>query len=176
MKDTIIVDLDGTLANIEHRTHLIRCDKPDWRSFYRSCVSDTPNEWCVSLVQSLCSYGFKVLIVSARSKEVEFETNAWLAKCLGSNDRVKWDLHILREVGDYTPDHILKKRWLSSYGKDNILFAIDDRKRIVDMWRSEGLICLQCAEWEEYRRPPKNQVPPTKKEAPDLSGASMPAD
>jgi hypothetical protein len=29
-----------------------------------------------------------------------------------------------------------------------ILFVVEDRSRVVKMWRSEGLVCLQCAPGE----------------------------
>jgi len=54
--------------------------------------------------------------------------------------------------GDYTPDQELKRKWANSYGKNKILFVVDDRQKVVDMWRSEGLVCLQCAKWEEFKR------------------------
>lgn len=37
----IIVDLDGTLANIDHRLHYIKQNKPDWNAFYGACKDDT---------------------------------------------------------------------------------------------------------------------------------------
>lgn len=30
-------------------------------------------------------------------------------------------------------------------GRDNILFVIDDRDSVVEMWRRNGLTVLQCA-------------------------------
>ena len=27
----------------------------------------------------------------------------------------------------------------------DVLFAIDDRQQVVDMWRANGVTCLQCA-------------------------------
>ena len=35
---------------------------------------------------------------------------------------------------------------LKTVDKSNILFAVDDRQRVVDMWRSNGITCLQVAE------------------------------
>ena len=29
--------------------------------------------------------------------------------------------------------------------KDDVLMTVDDRQRVVDMWRAEGLTCLQVA-------------------------------
>jgi hypothetical protein len=38
-----------------------------------------------------------------------------------------------------------KREMLRGVDKDKILFVVEDRSRVVEMWRSEGLTCLQCA-------------------------------
>ena len=59
-------------------------------------------------------------------------------------------LYLLRGEHDkFTPDQDLKRTWLNQFGKEDILFVVDDRQKVVDMWREEGLTCLQCADWEE---------------------------
>jgi len=157
MKDTVLVDLDGTLANIDHRLHFVKQAKPDWDAFYNACDEDTPNEWCVKLIYAMQNVGCRILIVSARSKVVEEKTKSWLSKHLGMMvdlDRriVNYDeLIMLREVGDYTPDVDLKMRWLATQDKERILFVVDDRKRLVDAWRREGLVCLQAYSWPERK-------------------------
>lgn len=151
MRETVIVDLDGTLANIDHRLHFIKCEKPDWDSFYAACMNDTSNDWCVALIQSLTiGYPRDVKIVSARSRVVEKETRSWIKDVLGENPAV--ELIMLRADGDYTPDDDLKMEWLKKFGKENILFVVDDRQRVVDMWRKEGLVCLQCYAWPEWKK------------------------
>ncbi len=151
MKDIVVVDLDGTLANIDHRLHLIKREKPDWDGFFKACVDDTPNEWCVELINKMAdSDNLWVRIVSARSRVVEKETQQWLLKHLSPG--ADWNLEMLRAEGDYTPDDELKIKWLNESGlKDRILFVVDDRQRVVDMWRKEGLVCLQCYAWPEWK-------------------------
>ena len=39
-----------------------------------------------------------------------------------------------------------------------VLFVVDDRQRVVDMWRAEGITCLQCEAWPEYKRPKKEKA------------------
>jgi hypothetical protein len=34
---------------------------------------------------------------------------------------------------------------LTRMSKDNILFTVDDRQKVVDFWRANGITCLQCA-------------------------------
>lgn len=152
MKDIIVVDLDGTLANIDHRLHFIKREKPDWDGFFKACVNDTPNDWCVKLIQAMDIVTYEVWIVSARSRTVEPETRKWILNALGPTCTPF--IEMLRAEGDYTPDDELKIKWLNESGlKDRILFVVDDRQRVVDMWRKEGLVCLQCYAWPEWKKP-----------------------
>lgn len=145
MKDTIVIDLDGTLANVDHRRHLVSGKHRNYEAFHALLGQDPPNDWCVSIMRHFWNMGHEVAIVSARPKSCETATRAWLEK-----HGVKFNgLYLLRPDGDSTPDQELKRSWLQSYGKDQILFVVDDRQKVVDMWRSEGLTCLQCAAWQE---------------------------
>ena len=150
MRDATIFDLDGTIANVNHRLPLIFCDKPNWQEFYRACVRDVPNEWCVQLIKSLARDGIHVNIVTCRSKEVYKETVDWLMLVFGNTKNIS--LHMIREVDDNTPDTDLKREFLGAFDKDSILFVVEDRPRVVDMYRQEGLTCLQCGFRPEYKR------------------------
>lgn len=147
-KTHVVVDLDGTLANVDHRRPLIKGKRRDWDAFHRACVDDPPNEWCVRLVQALRAAGLTIELVSGRSQEVQDLTATWLERTFGGSlDGI--NLVLLRPRGSAVKDTELKRRWLHGFGKEKILFAVDDRKRVVDMWREEGITCLQCDDWEE---------------------------
>ena len=143
----VVVDLDGTLADVEHRRALVKGKHRDYARFHALCVDDPPNAWCVSLIAALQAAGYRIHIVSGRPKSVLPQTREWLARALPSLENVSVDL--LREPDDTTPDVELKRRWLRGVDKASVLFCVDDRKRVVDMWREEGLVCLQCDDWEE---------------------------
>lgn len=146
---SVIVDLDGTLANIDHRAHFVKRDKPLWDEFYSACDQDTPNLWCAAVMTALGAH-YNVYIVSARRDTEEGKTLKWLNK-----HSVYFDgLFMLRKGSDSTADTVLKKEWLNNFGRENILFVIDDRQKVVDMWRREGVVCLQCYAWAEYVRKP----------------------
>lgn len=156
MKNVVVVDLDGTLANIDHRVPMIRRENPDWDGFFKACGADVPNQWCVELINSLAP-SFDVRIVSARSKVSEEATREWLLHVF-DGDMTGIELELLREVGDTTPDVELKRAWLNRFGRDRVLFVVDDRQRVVDMWRAEGLTCLQCYSWQEFKKKPKEDL------------------
>lgn len=58
----------------------------------------------------------------------------------------------MRPENCYVPDNALKKPWLDQglFGPiENILFVVEDRDRMVQMWRGAGLTCLQVEQWVE---------------------------
>ena len=145
------------MADLGHRKHLIQRPDPDWDAFYESCDKDGHNEWLFTLMRGMMVIGKDIVIVSARHEGRRVKTELWLAHdgIYTSDPRLKnADLFLVRKSeNDYRPDTELKKEWLDSYGRDRILFVVDDRQKVVDMWRREGVKCLQCDKWEEYKRP-----------------------
>ena len=49
----------------------------------------------------------------------------------------------------YMPDDELKQHWLDDLFpgdiRDRIVAVFDDRQKVVDMWRKNGLTCMQVA-------------------------------
>ena len=137
----IAFDLDGTLANIEHRLHFIKGDNHDWPNFFRACVDDTPIYPVALLALELESCGHAVDIWSGRSDEVRPQTVEWLHRY-----GIKYRTLRMRKAGNYLPDHVIKASWLADIPEEewpDIVF--DDRQRVVDMWRKHGIVCCQVA-------------------------------
>ena len=143
MEKAVIVDIDGTLANCEHRRHFILKMPKDWKSFHVGCGQDTVNGWCRTIVLQFKRIGYKILLVSGRIAENRTVTMDWLYLNNIPHDRL-----LMRKPNDFRDDQIVKREIYEDEikGKYEVLFAVDDRKRIVEMWREVGLVCLQCAE------------------------------
>lgn len=138
-----IFDLDGTLAHINNRSPYDG----------KSCSSDKVNESIRALFQIIkdpnetlsalrwSSVNRKVIILSGRSDNSIEETKEWLNK----HDLNYDELH-MREEGDARKDSIVKKEMFDKYIKNkyNVVFIVDDRDQVVDLWRSMGITCLQC--------------------------------
>lgn len=148
MRDIVIFDLDGTLALCHHRRHLVECEreKQDWDAFYEACDKDLPNEPIVALYEHYREvYGSEnVWIFSGRSSKVRQKTEDWLFK----HTYLEWAPCMkMRPEGDFTPDDKLKLKWLEEIGgSDRIAIAFDDRDKVVNMWRSLGIVCCQVAD------------------------------
>lgn len=152
MKSIILCDIDGTAANIDHRRHLVEKkltgQKVDWGTFFKEMINDTPNEWCQKLLGALDKAGYQIVFVSGRPDNYRVETELWLHKHYG---HITFNELYMRPAGNHEQDYLIKERIYDEYfvasGSDkNILFVLDDRKQVTDMWRKRGLTVLQCDE------------------------------
>ena len=132
----IIVDVDGTIAlNNGHRGHYD----------YGRIMDDAPNQPVIDLVKSLSSTDpyASVVVVSGRDDDCMGATANWVAL----QGIVMTDI-FMRRTGDKRQDALDKREIFDAHIRDRyrVLYVIDDRNQVVDMWRSLGLTVLQVAD------------------------------
>jgi hypothetical protein len=149
----VIIDLDGTLSDPGHRRPLLEKDN-DWEEFFRRVDEDPVNDWCRKIVDKFRGEE-KILLVTGRpevSKEgvpVRDKTLEWLEeKDIVSRERILSGdgfRLVMREEGDFRDDVTVKLEMLEEKlpEPEGILFAVDDREDVADMWRGNGITCLQ---------------------------------
>lgn len=137
-------DIDGTLAR--------RNEGPDGRGpFDWSRVGeDTVADSVRFALELFRREGYFVVIFTGRPAgreaggiEVQEATQKWLAE-----HGIVWDLYLSRDAGDYvTPDDVVKERLYRENVEPfyDLEVILDDRRRVVDMWRRIGLQCWQVA-------------------------------
>ena len=164
MKKTIIFDLDGTLANIDTRRNISMKPngKLDWDIFAAPnsiLALDEPNAPVIKMAQMFHDDGFNIVIFSGRNDRGFDATVQWL-----DNNHVPFDLLVMRPdkfkdkswpIADgnpatsdmrFMPDEILKKKMLDTFVDINDVFlVVDDRDKVVKMWRDLGLNTFQVA-------------------------------
>ena len=133
--DYIICDLDGTLCDIDHRLSFIHgIGKKDWDGFFEAMDKDSIRPVTKQLID-LTYPNHAVVIVTGRPEKYRDMTVAWLT----DND-VRYNALYMRRDGDRRPDTIVKQEILDLYlDKDKIEMVIDDRRSVLDMWRSNNL-------------------------------------
>ncbi|MCV2219293.1 phosphatase domain-containing protein [Thauera sp. Sel9] len=143
MKQSVIFDLDGTLALIDHRRHLVSGKKKDFHAFDAACTGDSPNVAVMDVYRIIQSTGkYRMVIFSGRSERVRAQTEAWLR-----GHGIEFELLVMRPQGNYAPDEELKKGWMETLiGRDQVFCIFDDRRKVVGMWREAGLSCFQVAD------------------------------
>ncbi|ACU71881.1 putative phage polynucleotide kinase [Catenulispora acidiphila DSM 44928] len=128
----VLCDIDGTLA-IHAGRGAYDLDL---------CETDLLNEE-VARVLALCDRadGYIVLL-SGRQSEFRKHTERWLAA-----HQVPYDELWMRAEGDRRSDDIVKAELFDAHvrGLYNVRFVLDDRARVVALWRRLGLKCWQVA-------------------------------
>lgn len=149
--EAIIVDLDGTLCNIDHRLHFVQGEgRKDWKNFMYNIPGDSVNEWCLSLINAFKADGKTELIFcSGRSSNYKKETVEWLIENTGYYPADDFNL-FMRDRNDHRADTIIKEIILDFeiLTRFTPIFAVDDRPSVCRMWRSRDIVCLQCNEKE----------------------------
>ena len=146
-RKTIIFDVDGTIADVEHRRHLVNGDKgfkPDWDAFRKATEDDTPVQWVCDIAKRYIAQGDDVAFFSARNESEREITEKQISQWIGDGHKGVF----LRPNGDYTPDDEFKSaladKFIDMGGKIDLIF--DDRQKVVDMWRDKGFTVVQVAE------------------------------
>ena len=128
---SIIVDIDGTIADCSHRRKHLEGHKKDWDSFFKDMILDLPIMPVIHLIEKLQLHGFKLLFCTGRPESYRNETKSWLFQ----HDL---DPHYLymRKHKDFREDYIVKGEMLDQILLDGFIpsLAIDDRQSVVDMW------------------------------------------
>jgi len=137
----IICDIDGTLAKMGDRSPY------DWSKVgldtLNFSVANVLNTYKALDAQNPLWEETRIIIVSGRDSICRTETKRWLEE-----NCIEYHHLFMRKKGDNRDDRIVKKEIYETKikGKANVLFVLDDRNKVVEMWRSLGLTCLQVAE------------------------------
>lgn len=133
----VIADMDGTLSL-----------NTSGRPFYgegaaEGMLTDSINNNVADAVRAMCDGADAELIVLTGREdtpEIRQATYDWLDKNWLLPDKL-----LMRPKGDYSPAQECKRAIYKNYieGNYNVLVVFDDSQKCVDMWREEGLTCLQ---------------------------------
>ena len=135
----IIVDIDSTIANNDHRQkHLT--GKKDWDKFFDACEQDKPITASISMVQALEKKDLKIVFISGRPENYKEKTENWLKKHVGLK---KYEL-LMRPNKNFNDVVEIKRNLLNSIRyKYEILFALEDNEALATMWEEENIPCIK---------------------------------
>lgn len=138
---TYIFDIDGTIANTDHRVHHLNGDKKNWKGWYKEAHNDVPYWEIVDIMAMAYASGIKNVLCTGREDSARQATIDWLK----NHDIYFYDALYMRPTGDRRDDTVVKKELLDKIRKDGYdpVCVFEDRDRVVKMWREEGIRCLQ---------------------------------
>jgi len=134
-KKIILSDIDGTLANCSHREHFLTDGpKKNWDGFFGNMDKDAIRENTLQLL-TLTYADHPIVLVTGRPSNYREITEKWL-----KDNNVPYRRLLMRAAGDFRPDNIVKEEiLLNHFNKDEIEMVIDDRRKVLDMWRRNNL-------------------------------------
>lgn len=129
----LLCDLDGTLALRRGRSpyDMARCGE------------DALDPMVAEVVDHYREAGVRIILVSGRDGRFRRITEEWLGKW-----GIKYDELHMRAEGDLRRDDIVKSEIFDARirGTYDVRLVLDDRDRVVRMWRAMGLKTWQVAE------------------------------
>lgn len=138
----IVFDIDGTLANIHHRRHLVETKPKDWKAFNDGMVHDDSHDDVVDLLLLFYANGYKIVLCSGRDSDYREVTEKWL-----KDQEIPYDDLYMRASKDRRGDDIIKVELLEEIRKEwgEPWLWFDDRNRVVDAVRAAGVRVMQVA-------------------------------
>ena len=144
----ICFDIDGTLANIEHRLDYVRSKPKNWKAFDAGIPNDKVNEPVAEVFDAMVMGGHTVILASGRNERSRIATQDWLRK----NGFSMYQKLYMRKADDFRGDDIVKQEILdqivTDYGKKPDM-VFDDRPRVVRMWRDNDIFVFNVYQGEE---------------------------
>ena len=135
----IVFDIDGTVANIEHRLDYVRCKPKNWKAFEAGIPNDKVVPQLYEIYHSLVAdFNNDIVFASGRNETTRANTEKWLK----DNNFPLYRKLYMRKENDFRSDNIVKKEILDEiikdYGKKPDM-VFDDRPGVVQMWRDNGV-------------------------------------
>ena len=136
--EAVVFDIDGVLSDAAGRQHFIERGRRDWDAFFEACGEDPLVDEVARLLE-LLDPALAVVLLTGRPLRVRPQTLAWLSRY-----RLRWDLLVMRDRGDYSQVSRFKQGAVSelrAFGLD-LRLAFEDDPRNRDMFHAEGVPCI----------------------------------
>lgn len=126
LPSAVMCDIDGTLA--------LHQDRGPYD--FDRCMSDALNLPVFEALTMYRQFGHAIVLLSGRQEEYRKHTERWLAEF-----NVPYDELHMRTAGDRRRDDIVKAELFDAHVRDrfNVRVSLDDRDRVVQLWRRMGL-------------------------------------
>lgn len=139
----LVIDIDGTIA--------LKSDRSPYD--YSRVYEDSVREDIVEIISAWSDVnpGDHIIFLSGRNEDCREETVRWITNKIGykPDHPYSTNVHLFMRPSDdpSTADFIVKDRLLDEYvnGKFNVIGVFDDRRQVIQMWRSKGLTVFDVA-------------------------------
>ena len=133
-----VFDIDGTLADSQWRTCLIKQKPKNWKGFVACAKYDLPIRAVYQLYKALTQSSVSIAIITGRSEEDFDVTNDWL-----NNWGITASFFRMRAAGDKREDFVVKGELMDKIQEQyDVVGIFEDRKQCCDEWNRRGIFCF----------------------------------
>ena len=133
-KKIVICDIDGTIANNDHRQHFLE-GKKDWEGFFSELHKDKPIFEIIDKVNSLENEGYKIYFLTGRPEKYRIQTKDWLKKYFSFNLKL-----IMRGDRDKrNKEQVKKELFFSNFKPEEVLCCFENDEGLIKMWKKINL-------------------------------------
>lgn len=157
-----IFDIDGTIADAEHR--MIFLDKAanggrkNYPEFYRRIPQDTPIPGMVGVLIALLKQGKPVVFMTGRPEKTRADTVAWLHQHVFSRLDIGYPMAYIKEMlymradHDHRQDTLVKRDLLEEVRSSHFtpIMAFEDRPRVAKMFQENGVFVALVGNKEDF--------------------------
>ena len=151
----IVSDIDGTVANCEHRRHLVRPHETinggakNWNEFFSRMDEDSPRSDVIErVINFTIQERANLIFVTARPADYYDMTSDWIKAQFQIHNKALYNTlfpggHVpilMRNKGDSRPDTFVKREIYKTFlSRLDIRAVYDDRPSVIETWEELGL-------------------------------------
>jgi len=134
MKKIILCDIDGTIANNDHRQHFLE-GKKDWDGFFSELINDEPIFPIINKVIEEYKAGKDIIFLTGRPERYRYSTTTWLKEYFSFDIKL-----LMRKDGDLHNKVIVKKQiFETNFNASEIDYILDNDPDLLAMWNNYGI-------------------------------------
>tara|TARA_B100001027_G_C16264015_1_gene330949 strand:- start:2649 stop:3077 length:429 start_codon:yes stop_codon:yes gene_type:complete len=134
MKKIILCDIDGTIADNDHRQHFLQ-GKKDWDGFFSELINDEPIIKIIKKINAYHDAGKNIIFLTGRPERYRYSTTLWLKE----NFDFEFKL-LMRKDSDYRNKLEVKEEIFNeNFSSDDIECIFDNDKDLIKMWNEKGI-------------------------------------
>jgi acid phosphatase class B len=133
MKDIILCDIDGTIANNDHRQHFLEGQK-DWEGFFLAMLDDVPIQLVIDEIIQHQLKGKKIIFLTGRPERYREQTEKWLKEYFNFPLKV-----LMRKDNDLRHKVIAKQEILekNKVSHHQIFMVYENDEELISFWKQK---------------------------------------
>tara|TARA_Y100001935_G_C17128188_1_gene419191 strand:+ start:100 stop:543 length:444 start_codon:yes stop_codon:yes gene_type:complete len=134
MGNLIICDIDGTIANNDHRQNLL-VEFKDWDLFFSKMSEDLPIKPVIEIIEEEYKSGKKICFLTGRPERYRGVTSSWIEKHLNITH---FALHMRQDYDHRDKISVKREMFEQNFNLKDIDYFVENDKDLIKLWEENG--------------------------------------